>query len=122
MAGTSLLVDHVDLTFSSFIVAAQDTVKVLGTHSLKTAPVPSSLLRDLAADLGTKWRELGKILGFPDTLLDYFDDVKESLSDKGNAMLGEWKRLNDDDATMEVLQEALKKIDMGHLMGKVAGR
>lgn len=65
MAGTSLFVDHVDLTFSSFTVAAQDTVKVLGTHSLKTAPVPSSLLRDLAADLGTKWRELGKILGFP---------------------------------------------------------
>ena len=44
-----------------------------------------------------------------------------SLSDKGNAMLGEWKRLNGDDATMEVLQEALTKIDMGHLMEKVAG-
>ena len=121
MAGTSLLVDNVDLTFSSFAVAAQDTVKELSTHSIKTAPVPSSLLRDLAADLGTKWRELGKVLGFPDTLIDYFDDVKESLSDKGNAMLGEWKRLNDDDATMEVLHEALKKIDMGHLMEKVAG-
>ena len=44
-----------------------------------------------------------------------------SLSDKGNAMLLEWKRLNGDDATMEVLQEALTKIDMGQKMGKVAG-
>ena len=94
---------------------------MLGTRSQKTTPVSCSLLRDLAVDLGTKWRELGKILGLAYSLLDYFDTLDLSLSDKGNAMLVEWKRLNGDDATMEVLQEALTKIDMGHLMEKVAG-
>ena len=94
---------------------------MLGTRSQKTTPVSRSLLRDLAVDLGTKWRELGKILGLANSLLKYFDMAHMSLTDKGNAMLGEWKRLNGDDATMEVLQEALTKIDMGHLMEKVAG-
>ena len=94
---------------------------MLGTHSQKTTPVSRSLLRDLAVDLGTKWRELGKILGLANSLLNYFDMQDLSLSDKGNAMLVEWKRLNGDDATMEVLQEALTKIDMGHLMENVAG-
>ena len=94
---------------------------MLGTRSQKTTPVSRSLLRNLAVDLGTKWRELGKILGLSHSLLDYFDMQDLSLSDKGNAMLGEWKRLNGDDATMEVLQEALTKIDMGHLVEKVAG-
>ena len=94
---------------------------MLGTRSRETKPVSRSLLRDLAADLGTKWWELGKILGLAKSLLNYFDDEYLSLSDKGNAMLGEWKRLNGDDATMEVLQEALTKIDMGHLMENVAG-
>ena len=65
MVGTSLLVDHVDLTFSSFTVAAQDTVKVLGTHSLKTAPVPSSLLRvTLQQILAQSGESSGKFLDF----------------------------------------------------------
>ena len=94
---------------------------MLGTRSRETKPVSRSLLRDLAADLGTKWRELGKILGLANSVLNYFDMQDLNLSDKGNAMLGEWKRLNGDDASMEVLQEALTKIDMGHLMEKVEG-
>ena len=69
-------------------------VKVLGTRSRETKPVSRSLLRDLAADLGTKWRELGKILGLANSRLNYFEMEYLSLSDKGNAMLGEWKRLN----------------------------
>ena len=94
---------------------------MLETRSKETTSVSSSLLHDLAADLGTHWRQLGKILGLANSLLNYFDMENLSLSDKGNAMLGEWKRLNGDDATMEVLQEALAKIDMGHLMENVAG-
>ena len=96
-------------------------MKVLETHSKETTSVSSSLLHDLAANLGTKWSELGKILGLANSLLNYFDMEYLSLSDKGNAMLVEWNRLNGDDATMEVLQDALTKIDMGHLMGKVVG-
>ena len=96
-------------------------MKVLETHSKETTSVSSSLLHDLAANLGTKWSELGKIIGLANSLLNYFDMEYLSLSDKGNAMLVEWKRLNGDDATMEVLQDALTKIDMGHLMGKVVG-
>ena len=94
---------------------------MLGARSWETKPVTRSLLRGLAVDLGTKWRELGKILGLANSRLNYFEVEYLSLSDKGNAMLGEWKRLNGDDATMEVLQEALTKIDMGHLMENVAG-
>lgn len=94
---------------------------MLGTRSRETTPVPRSLLRDLAVDLGTKWRELGDILGLAKSRLNYFEMEYVSPSNKGNAMLGEWKRLDGDDATMEVLQQALTKIDMGHLMEKVAG-
>ena len=101
------------------IVAAKE--KVLGTRSRETKPVSHSLLRDLAVDLGAKWRELGKFLGLANSRLDYFEIEYLSLSHKGNAMLDEWKRLNGDDATMDVLQEALTKIDMGHLMEKVEG-
>ena len=102
-----------------YTVAAKE--KVLGTRSRETKPVSRSLLRDLAVDLGTKWRELGKILGLANSQLNYFEVEYLILSDKGNAMLGEWKKLNGDDATMDVLQEALTKIDMGHLMEKVEG-
>ena len=92
-----------------------------GTRSRKTTPVSRLLLRDLAVDLGTKWRELGKSLGLDNQLLNYFDMENLSLIGKGNAMLGGWKTLNGDAATMEVLQEAMKEIDMGRLMEKVAG-
>ena len=94
---------------------------MLDTRSRETKPVSRSLLRHLAADLGTKWRELGKFLGLAYSQLEYLEIKYLSLSDKGNAMLDEWKRLNGDDATMEVLQEALTKIDMGHLMEKAEG-
>ena len=94
---------------------------MLGTHSRETKPVSRSLLRDLAAELGTRWRELGRTLGLANSLLNYFDVEYLSASDKGNAMLCLWKRLNGDDATMDILEEALKKIDVGHLMEKVAG-
>ena len=94
---------------------------MLGTHSRETKPVFRSLLRDLAAELGTRWRKLGRTLGLANSVLNYFDMEYLSASDKGNAMLCWWKRLNGDDATMDILEEALKKIDMGHLMEKVAG-
>ena len=73
---------------------------MLGTRSRETTPVSRPLLRDLAVDLGTQWRELGKILGLANSLLNYFDMENLSLSDKGNAMLGEWKRLNGDDGSL----------------------
>ena len=94
---------------------------MLGTHSRETKPVSRSLLRDLAAELGTRWRELGRTLGLANSLLNYFDMEYLSASDKGNAMLCLWKRLNGDDATMDILEEALKEIDVGHLMEKVGG-
>ena len=46
---------------------------MLGTRSRETKTVSRSLLRDLAADLDTKWSEQGKILGLANSLLNYFD-------------------------------------------------
>ena len=48
---------------------------MLGTRSRETKTVSRSLLRDLAADLDTKWREHGKILGLANSLLNYFDII-----------------------------------------------
>lgn len=84
-------------------------------------PVSYLLLDDLAEGLDTNWRELGKILGFSKKRLQKIDMKNERLRDKGMAMLVEWKVRRGDDATVEVLQNALVELGMMDMLELDAG-
>ena len=84
-------------------------------------PVSYFLLDDLAEGLDTNWTELGKILGFSKKRLQKIDMKNERLRDKGMAMLVWWKMRRGDDATVEVLQNALVELGMMDMLELDAG-
>ena len=96
-----------DSASSSFVIA--------GT------PVSYLLLGGLAESLDTNWIELGKILGFSKKNLQKVDMKNECLRDKGMAMLVGWKMRRGDDATVEVLQNALMELGMMDMLELDAG-
>ena len=96
-----------DSASSSFVIA--------GT------PVSYLLLDGLAEGLDTNWIELGKILGFSKKKLQKIDMRNECLRDKGMAMLVGWKMRRSDDATVEVLQNALMELGMMDMLQLDAG-
>ena len=79
------------------------------------------MIYHLAKDLGQNWRDLGRILGIAEQELENIDVKIEDLHEKGRAMLVEWKGGSGDNATTEVLQEALAELGMDHLLTS-AGR
>lgn len=85
------------LRSSSFVVAAQS--------------VSYQLIYYLARGLGKNWRDLGRTLGISVRKLSEIDRKTELLDhEKGMTMLQEWKVRLGDDATVEVLQDALKDL------------
>ena len=84
-------------------------------------PVSYFLLDDLAEGLDTNWIELGKILGLSKKKLQKIDMKNERLRDKGMAMLVGWKMRRGDDATVEVLQNALVELGMMDMLELDAG-
>ena len=96
-----------DTTSSSFVIAG-NLVSYL-------------LLDDLAEGLDTNWIDLGKILGFSKKKLQKIDMKNERLRDKGMEMLVGWKMRSGDDATVEVLQNALVELGMMDLLELDAG-
>lgn len=85
------------LRSSSFVVAAQS--------------VSYHLIYYLARGLGKNWRDLGRTLGISVRKLSEIDRKTELLDhEKGMTMLQEWKVRLGDDATVEVLQDALKDL------------
>ena len=96
-----------DSASSSFVIAGK--------------PVSYLLLDGLAEGLDTNWIELGKILGFSKKKLQKIDRENECLRDKGMAMLVGWKMRRSDDATVEVLQNALMELGMMDMLQLDAG-
>lgn len=85
------------LRSSSFVVAAQ--------------PVSYQLIYYLARGVGKHWRDLGSTLGLSVRTLSEINEKTELLDhEKGMIMLQEWKMRLGDDATVEVLQDALKDL------------
>ena len=97
-----------DSASSSFVIA--------GT------PVSYLLLDGLAEGLDTNWIELGKILGCSKKKLQKIDMENECLRDKGMAILVGWKMRRGDDATVEVLQNALMELGMMDMLQLDAGK
>ena len=78
-------------------------------------------LTKLSKALGSNWRKLGNSLGVSEQQLEDINKRNKRESDKGKDMLDEWKRTSGDAATLEALQEALKKAEMDDLLDVVAG-
>ena len=96
-----------DSASSSFVIAGK--------------PVSYLLLDGLAEGLDTNWIELGKIQEKTKKKLHKIDRKNECLRDKGMAMLVEWKMRRGDDATVEVLQNALMELGMMDMLQLDAG-
>ena len=89
--------------------------------SLRATQVSHNRLTKLSKALGSNWRKLGNSLGVSEQQLKDINKRNKRKSDKGKDMLDEWKRARGDAATLETLQEALKKAEMDDLLDVVAG-
>ena len=93
--------------------------KVEEPSSLRATQVSHYRLTKLSKALGSNWRKLGNFLGVSEQQLEYINKRNERENDKGKDMLDEWKRTSGDAATLEALQEALKKAEMDDLLPDV---
>lgn len=64
-------------------------------------------MEELSHDLGNKWEDLGRRLGFEEAALSAFHKENERLVDKAHRMLIAWKRREGSDATYQVLSDGL---------------
>ena len=109
----------INASLSDFTCCLNDTAS--SSFVIAGKPVSYLLLDDLAEGLDTNWIELGKILGFSRKRLQKIDMKNERLRDKGMAMLVGWKMRRGDDATVEVLQNALVELGMMGMLELDAG-
>ena len=87
--------------------------------SVRATQVSLYRLTKLSKALGSNWRKLGNSLGVSEQQLEYINKRNEGENDKGKDMLDEWKRTSGDAATLEALQEAVKKAGMDDLLPDV---
>ena len=109
----------INASLSDFTCCLNDTAS--SSFVIAGKPVSYLLLDDLAEGLDTNWIELGKILGLSKKKLQKIDMKNERLRDKGMAMLVGWKMRRGDDATVEVLQNALVELGMMGMLELDAG-
>ena len=62
----------------------------------------------LAHDIGTKWKNLGRVLGIPDTDIEVIDEEQRKLIDKSYKMLLTWKQGRGTEATYLELNAGLR--------------
>ena len=85
--------------------------------------VTDSLLKDLAREIGSQWRNLGELLKVSSTFLNRRPTQRHLTdSDTAKAMLLEWKKKKKDNATEAALQKVLQEAQMYPLWEKVKGK
>ena len=67
-------------------------------------------LLNLAWDVGSKWKNLGRVLGIPDPKLDMIDEDERKLMEKTYSMLRTWKQGLGAAATYEALEMGLRHV------------
>ena len=99
------------LTFvfkSVITLALIELEKILFSIIVVTEGNPSDTeLEDLAGMIGSKWKALGRRLGFDESKLTGFHKNNEEYEEKAYAMLLEWKQREGGEATYQILKEAL---------------
>ena len=78
-------------------------------------PVANDILKDahlneIAEDLGRDWKQLGRKLEIPSSVLGNIDEDNRGVREKSIHMMLRWKKRNGNDATGQALADALIKI------------
>ena len=92
---------------------------------MKNVEVSYPLLDDLARQFRSrKWKTLGKILGLSESFLNALLENEDLLNEpqRAKAMLRQWKKNNNGNATEEALKGALKKAKLPELGKKFEGK
>lgn len=76
--------------------------------AVKTGAPPVEVLQKLSQDLGSSWKDLGRMLRIKEAALNNFDAQHSSYREKGYQMLLCWKGRDGSDATYQVLNDALR--------------
>ena len=75
------------------------------------------ICQDLAEDIGTDWKKLGRRLSISKANLDSIDLENPPVSEKSIAMLNKWRENSGKKATVKALTEALKKMRRKDILG-----
>ena len=76
-------------------------------HEVKDGEPSDCELEELSQELGEKWEELGRRLGFNQAAITSFDEDNKKLVKKAFEMLMDWKQKEGRQATYSVLNYAL---------------
>ena len=77
-------------------------------HEVKDGEPSDCELEELSLELGEKWEELGRRLGFNQAAITNFDEDNNKLAKKAFKMLMAWKQKEGCEATYTVLYYALR--------------
>ncbi|XP_068688924.1 uncharacterized protein [Montipora foliosa] len=84
-----------------------------------TNQVSDTLYHDLAEDVSSSWKMLGRRLSISEAVLTNIDIENRRVVEKGMAMFNEWKRRCSNRTDVRVLRNALEKIGRTDLSEKV---
>ena len=79
-------------------------------YKVKDGEPSDEELEYLSQQLGDKWEELGRRLGFDEAAITNFDEDNKKLAKKAFKMLKDWKQKEGCQATYSVLNYALRHI------------
>ena len=85
---------------------------------LTEADIHSLYLPD---DIGTRWRDLARQLGFKEELINSIKDEKDSNKERCIAVLVKWMEREGQQGTCEKLATALERIGLQNLAERLIG-
>lgn len=105
--------DRIDLR--NKVLNIQGSARVDSHSSVTDGPVANDILKDahlneIAEDLGSDWKQLGRKLDIPSSILGNIDEENRRVRAKAIEMMLRWKKRNGNDATGQSLADALIKI------------
>ena len=84
--------------------------------------VKEPLIQDIAEDVSTSWKAVGRKLGVKETVIDNIDDENRRVVDKATKVLMRWKTTSENGATVAALMTALKRAGRTDLAETVRGK
>lgn len=79
-------------------------------YSESNGAIPNDVIHNIAEDISTDWKHLGRKLELSPGLLDGIDHDFRQVKEKTLQMLSRWKERKGDDATGQILADALVNI------------
>ena len=77
--------------------------------------------RYLPHDIGTRWKDLARELGFKEAFIDAIKSEKDSNKECGVALLVKWMETEGEQGTCEKLATALANIGLQNLAERLTG-